>query len=80
MPNLKKSSNLPRVLVVGDEVKILRFLRMALDIAEFTMHQADNGHAALAAAEAVRPDIILLDLGAPDMDGVAGANHSARGA
>jgi len=70
VPNLKKTTNLPRVLVVGDEVKILRFLRTALDIGEFSLHQADDDHTALAAAEAVRPDIILLDLGVPDMDGV----------
>jgi two-component system, OmpR family, KDP operon response regulator KdpE len=69
VPNLKKTTNLPRVLVVGDEAKTIRFLRTALDIGEFSLHQADNGHAALASAEAVRPDIILLDLGVPDMDG-----------
>lgn len=70
MSNLKSSANLPRVLVVDDEVAILRFLRTALDTGEFSLHEADNGHAALAAATAVRPDIILLDLGLPDMDGV----------
>jgi len=70
MPNLKKSTNLQRVLVVGEEVKILRFLRTALDIGEFSLHQADDGHAALTAVESVRPDIILLDLGLPDLDGV----------
>ncbi|HET9647585.1 MAG TPA: response regulator transcription factor, partial [Microlunatus sp.] len=46
------------------------FLRTALDTGEFSLHQAENGHAALAAATAIRPDIILLDLGLPDMDGV----------
>jgi len=66
----KSSANLPRVLMVDDEVTILRFLRSALDTGEFSIHQADNGHSALAAAAAVRPDIILLDLGLPDMDGV----------
>ena len=70
MPNLKSNANLPRVLIVDDEVSILRFLSSALDTGEFSLHQADNGHAALAAAAAVRPDIILLDLGLPDMDGV----------
>lgn len=70
MPNLKNSSTLPRVLVVDDEVTILRFLRSALDSGEFSLYQAENGHSALAAAAAVRPDIILLDLGLPDMDGV----------
>jgi two-component system KDP operon response regulator KdpE len=70
MPNDKKITNLPRILVVDDETAILRFLRTALDTGEFSLHQAENGHAALAAAVAVRPDIILLDLGLPDMDGV----------
>ena len=70
MPNLKKSTNLLRVLVVGEEVKIMRLLRTALDIGEFSLHQADDGHVALAAIESVRPDIILLDLGLPDLDGV----------
>lgn len=41
-----------------------------LNTGEFSLHQAENGHAALAAAAAVRPDVILLDLGLPDMDGV----------
>jgi two-component system KDP operon response regulator KdpE len=70
VPNLKSSANVPRVLIVDDEVAILRFLRTALDTGEFYLHQAENGHAALAAAAAVRPDIILLDLGLPDIDGV----------
>ena len=70
MPNERKALNLPRILVVDDEVAIQRFLRTALDTGEFSLHQAENGHAALAAAAAARPDIILLDLGLPDMDGV----------
>ena len=68
--NQQATANVPRVLVVDDEVTILRFLRSALDTGEFSLHEAENGHAALAAATAVRPDIILLDLGLPDMDGV----------
>ena len=70
MPNLKSSSQLPRVLIVDDELAILRLLHTALDTGAFSLHQAEHGHAALAAAAAVRPDIILLDLGLPDMDGV----------
>lgn len=70
MPNLKKNSNLPRVLAVGCEAKTLSFLGSALGIGEYSLHQADNGHAALAAAEAVRPDIILLEAGMPRMDGI----------
>ncbi|HEX9080536.1 MAG TPA: response regulator [Desulfuromonadaceae bacterium] len=70
MPTEKTSANLPRILVVDDEPAIQRFLRTALDTGEFSLHQAESGHAALAAAVAVKPDVILLDLGLPDMDGV----------
>jgi len=70
MPDENKSANLPRILVVDDEAAIQRFLRTALDTGEFSLHQAETGHAALAAAVAARPDIILLDLGLPDMDGI----------
>ena len=66
----KGSANMPRVLIVDDELSILRFLRSALDTGEFALHQAENGHDALAAATAFRPDLIVLDLGLPDMDGV----------
>jgi two-component system KDP operon response regulator KdpE len=70
MPDDKKTANLPRILVVDDELPIQRFLKTALDTGEFSLYQADNGHGALAAVAALRPDIILLDLGLPDMDGV----------
>lgn len=70
MQNEKKTANLPRILIIDDEAAIQRFLRAALDTGEFSLHQAENGHAALAAATAIRPDVILLDLGLPDMDGV----------
>lgn len=70
MANDKVSTNQPRILVVDDEIAIQRFLRTVLSAEEFSLHQADNGHAALAAAATVKPDIILLDLGLPDMDGV----------
>ena len=70
MPDKKTSANLPRILVVDDEAAIQRFLRTALDTGEFSLHHAESGHAALAAAVAVKPDVILLDLGLPDMDGV----------
>ncbi len=70
MTNESRGANLPRILVVDDEAAIQRFLRTALDTGEFSLHEADNGHAALAAAVGIKPDLILLDLGLPDMDGV----------
>ncbi len=66
----KGSENLPRILVIDDELAIRRFLRTALSPADFVLHEAADGHAGLAAAVATRPDIILLDLGLPDLDGI----------
>ncbi len=59
-----------RILIVDDEPAIRRFLKTALADGEFALFLADNGHAALAAAVTVKPDVILLDLGLPDLDGV----------
>lgn len=67
---MPKDNNLPRILIVDDEVSIQRFLHTTLDTGEYSLHQAENGHSALAATVAAHPDIILLDLGLPDMDGV----------
>lgn len=58
-----------RILVVDDEMAIRRFLQTLLE-EEFSLHLAEDGHAALAAAVATRPDLILLDLGLPDLDGI----------
>jgi two-component system KDP operon response regulator KdpE len=62
--------HLPRVLIVDDELAIRRFLQTALDSSEFALYEAENGHAALAATAALRPELILLDLGLPDLDGI----------
>lgn len=67
---MSKETNLPRILIVDDEPAIQRFLATALAGGEFAVFQAENGHAALAAAVTVKPDVVLLDLGLPDIDGV----------
>lgn len=66
----RSGDNLPRILVVDDELAIRRFLHTILSSEEFSLHEAENGHAGLAAAAAFRPDVILLDLGLPDLDGI----------
>jgi len=66
---MKKEPHLPRILIVDDEPAIQRFLKTALGGEEFALHQATSGHTALAEAVATKPDVILLDLGLPDMDG-----------
>ncbi|TSK06037.1 MAG: response regulator [Geobacter sp.] len=70
MQKVKNDGGRPRILVVDDEAAILRFLKSALPGEEYSLHFAENGYAALAAAAAARPDLILLDLGLPDLDGV----------
>lgn len=67
---MTREKHLPRLLIVDDEPAIRRFLSTALAGGEFSLHQAENGHTAIMAAVAVKPDVILLDLGLPDMDGV----------
>jgi two-component system KDP operon response regulator KdpE len=59
-----------RVLVVDDEVAIQRFLRVALNGQGFVVSEAATGQDALQALMLERPDLMILDLGLPDMDGV----------
>ncbi len=58
------------VLVVDDETKILRLTRDYLEHAGFAVLTTATGTEALAAARQVRPDLIVLDLGLPDQDGL----------
>src|SRR6202012_5624905 len=57
------------VLVVDDEVQIRRFLRTGLELDGFQVHEAETGAAALRAATLKPSDLVILDLGLPDMDG-----------
>jgi two-component system KDP operon response regulator KdpE len=59
-----------RVLVVDDENAIRRYLKTALSAQGFTVYEAVNGQQALQAVVENRPDIIILDLGLPDLDGI----------
>ncbi|HVU61052.1 MAG TPA: response regulator [Mycobacteriales bacterium] len=58
------------VLVVDDEASIRRALRINLAARDYAVHTADDGRSGLRAAAAQRPDVVILDLGLPDMDGV----------
>jgi two-component system KDP operon response regulator KdpE len=59
------------VLVIDDEIQIRRLLRIALEANGYKVLDATNGHDGLVEAATRRPDILVLDLGLPDMDGVA---------
>jgi len=67
-----------RVLVVDDEPSILRALRINLSAREYDVSTAVDGSSGLAAVARDRPDVIILDLGLPDMDGTE-VIHGVRG-
>ncbi len=58
-------------LVVDDEIQIRRFLRISLEANGYEVHEVDTGQKALAEVALRRPDLVVLDLGLPDMDGIA---------
>lgn len=64
------SEDAARVLVVDDEPAIRRFLRTVLTAHDYAVLESKNGQEALAQVASQRPDIIVLDLGLPDVDGV----------
>jgi two-component system, OmpR family, KDP operon response regulator KdpE len=59
-----------RILVVDDDPQILRALRINLRARAYDVEVAADGASALSTAAGQRPDLVVLDLGLPDMDGV----------
>ena len=57
-------------LIIDDEKQIRRLLRLALEGADHQVYEAETGQAGLEEIAYRRPDIVLLDLGLPDMEGV----------
>jgi len=64
------SELLPSILIVEDEGPIRRFLRLSLEGRNFRPIEATTGAEGLTLAASHNPEIILLDLGLPDMDGL----------
>ena len=60
----------PRVLVIDDELQIRRFLRISLEAGGYEVHEVANGLDGLGRAAQLRPDLIILDLGLPDISGL----------
>ena len=60
----------PVIVVIEDDPQIRRFLRTGLGTHGFEVHEAETGRAGLTAAENRKPDLVILDLGLPDLDGV----------
>jgi len=59
-----------QVLVVDDEAQIRVVLRAYLEREGYSVEEASNGEQAVALAEKLRPDLVLLDIGLPDIDGL----------
>jgi two-component system, OmpR family, KDP operon response regulator KdpE len=66
------------VLVIDDEPQILRALRINLRVRQYEVHTAATANEALATAARHPPDLVILDLGLPDLDGVE-VIHGLRG-
>ena len=59
----------PIVLVVDDEIQIRRFLRAGFELNGFVVHEAGTGAEAIRSATLRPIDLVIVDLGLPDMDG-----------
>lgn len=61
----------PSILIIDDEAQIRRFLQISLEASGYRVHEAVTGADGLVQATMTRPDLIILDLGLPDQDGLS---------
>jgi two-component system KDP operon response regulator KdpE len=61
---------LPLVLIVEDDAAIRRLIATTLDMHDYSFKTVSGGEAAISATASYNPDVMLLDLGLPDIDGV----------
>lgn len=59
-----------KILIIDDEIQIRRLLRMTLEANDYQVEEREDAKSGLIASATHRPDVILLDLGLPDMDGL----------
>ncbi|MEA2257005.1 MAG: two-component system, OmpR family, response regulator MprA, partial [Solirubrobacteraceae bacterium] len=69
----------PRVLVVEDDEEIAQVLQRSLRLEGYEVRLAADGETALDHAAAFRPDLVILDLGLPKLDGMEVARRLRRG-
>src|SRR4029077_11804674 len=60
----------PVALIIDDEVQIRRLLRLVLEGESYKVHEAETGQLGLMEIATRKPDVVLLDLGLPDVDGL----------
>lgn len=63
-------SDLPRILIVDDEPQIRRFLRASLQAHDYEVIEADTGKEGVRQVTLQKPELVILDLGLPDTDGL----------
>lgn len=61
---------MPDVLIVEDDAQIRKFLRISLEANGFTVNESRLGEDGIALAGELKPDVVILDLGLPDIDGI----------
>lgn len=75
---LQKNSNMEqthKILVVDDEIDILEFIQYNLKKEGYEVHLAHNGQEAITIGKKIKPDLILLDVMMPVMDGIEACKH-----
>ena len=63
--------NRQKILIIDDEPQIRRLLKITLEANEFRVLEEENSHDGLLSVSMNQPDVVLLDLGLPDLDGLA---------
>ena len=69
------SSKKPLILVVDDDIRMLRMMKRMLELESFQTITANNGEVALRVFEKENPDLVLLDIMMPDMNGYTVCQH-----
>jgi len=69
------ADNAPTILLIEDDPAIQKFLRLTLSAEGYQVVEAQTGNAGLLEAAQRQPDVVVLDLGLPDLDGVAVARR-----
>src|ERR1700730_9737383 len=67
--NMNMSENQPMILVVDDDAQIRKMLGIFLDSAELNVEECGSGQQAVRMCATLKPDLVILDLGLPDMNG-----------
>jgi two-component system, cell cycle response regulator DivK len=70
MTTVESTGSGPLILLVEDNETIRHAFSILLEDSGYRVHEAGTGEEAISAAEAVRPDLILMDLGLPDISGL----------